>query len=135
MNKELIIRKHRVARLINFLFLLPFVFAYRALIVRFSRADFLWFTAGTLLVLAIIVISNRLPYITISENRLILNLHYYQSAEIHDLSRITLVEVLSVHSCRIHSRDFKPVRLSMTPPDLKKLLNLLSEKEIKIKQV
>ncbi|MDC7240966.1 MAG: hypothetical protein PQJ50_11450 [Spirochaetales bacterium] len=132
MKADLIIRKHRVARLTNFLFLLPFVFAYRALFVRYSPGDFLWFTAGTLLVLAIIIISNRLPYITIRGNKLILNLHYYQSAEIHDLGRITLVEVLSIHSCRIHSRDFKPVRLSMTPPDQKKLLKLFSEKEIKI---
>lgn len=129
------IRKHSLARLINFLFLLPFILAYRALLVRYDFGETLWFTAGTLLILIIIIVSNRLAYITIVDNKMTLNLHYYQSAEVHDLNRITLVEPLGMHSCRIHSRDFKPVRLSMNPYDLKKLLKLFSEKEIKIKKI
>lgn len=135
MSNPLVIRKHSFTRLVNFMFLLPFIFAYRVLLVRFDWRDTLWFTAGTILVLIIIIISNRLPYIKIQENRMTLNLHYYQSAEVHDLRRITLVEPLGNHSCRIHSRDFKPVRLSMNPHDLKKLLKLFSEKEIKIKKI
>lgn len=117
------------------MFLIPFIFAYRILLVRYNLGDTLWFTAGTLLVLCIIIISNRLPYIKIADNKMTLNLHYYQSAEVHDLRRITLVEPLGNHSCRIHSRDFKPVRLNMNPYDLKKLLQLFSEKEIKIKKI
>jgi hypothetical protein len=135
MSKALVIRKHSAARLINYLFLLPFILAYRALLVRYNFGETLWFTAGTLLILIIIIISNRLAYITILDNKMTLNLHYYQSAEVHDLSRITLVEPLGRHSCRIHSKDFKPVRLSMNPYDLKKLLKIFSEKEIKIKKI
>jgi len=134
MSKALVIRKHSAARLFNFLFLLPFILAYRVLLVRYDFGETLLFTAGTFLVLIIIIISNRLAYISVLENKMTLNLHYYQSAEIHDLNRITLVEPLGRHSCRIHSRDFKPVRLSMNPHDLKKLLKLFSEKEIKIKK-
>ncbi|MDC7232328.1 MAG: hypothetical protein PQJ58_03795 [Spirochaetales bacterium] len=135
MSKPLVIRKHSAARLVNFLFLLPFILAYRALMVRYSFSETLWFTAGTILILIIIIISNRLAYVKVDNDKMILNLHYYQSAEVHYLNRITLVEPLNRHSCRIHSRDFKPVRLSMNPHDLKKLLKLLSEKEIKIKKI
>ncbi|QEN07350.1 hypothetical protein EXM22_04855 [Oceanispirochaeta crateris] len=126
-------RKHSAARLVNYLFLIPFILAYRPLLIRYNGADLLWYTIGVSIILIIIYMSNRRPYVILDETRLILNLHYYQNPEVHILERITLIEPIGSHSCRIHSRDFNPVRISLNPKDLKKFMATLSQRNIKIK--
>ena len=120
------------ARFLNFLFLIPFIMGFRPLIIRFSKIDMILYSVGTIMIILLIIISNKLPYVTLEGDRLILNLHYYQKPEVHFLDRITLIEVLSNHSVKIHSRDFKPVRIHMSPADLKKLLKLLDKRNLKI---
>ena len=131
----MVLRKHSFARFLNFLFLLPFVLAYRPLLVRFHRAEIIWFSIGTIIVLTIIIISNRLPYITLKDEKLILNLHYYQNPEIHSIDRITLIEITNNYSCRIHSRDYRPVRIHLNPGDQKKLLKALFERNVNIRSL
>ncbi|MDA3956518.1 hypothetical protein [Oceanispirochaeta sp.] len=135
MNELIVFRKHVVARLINFLFLIPIILAYRPLLVRFNRSELIWYSLGFLLILIIIIMSNRRPYLFLEEKKLTLNLHYYQNPEVHTLERITLIEPLGNHSCRIHSRDFRPVRITLSPLDLKRLFKTLSERNIKIKKI
>ena len=135
MSNTLFFRKHSTARLVNYLFLIPFILAFRPLIVRYSKIDLIWYSIGFLLILIIIFLSNRRHYITLDETKLTLYLHYYQNPEIHSLDRITLIEPLGNHSCRIHSRDFKPVHISLTPRDFKKLISTLSQRNIKIKKI
>lgn len=129
----MVLRKHVLARFFNFLFLLPFILAYRPLLVRYDGGELIWFSIGTLIVLTIVIISNRLPYVTLQDDKLILNLHYYQNPEIHSLDRITLVEVKNAYSCRIHSRDYRPVRINLNPRDQRRLLKALSERNINIR--
>ena len=131
----MVLRKHAFARFINFLFLLPFILAYRPLLVRFDRSSLIWYGLGTVVVITIIIISNHLPYITLKGDKLILNLHYYQNPEIHNLDRITLIEIKNHSSCRIHSRDYRPVRITLNPGDQKKLLKALSERNINIRML
>ncbi len=131
----MVLKKNALARGGNYIFLIPFILAYRPLILRFHPLEFILFSVGTIMVLAIIIISNRRPYIILKEDRLILNLHYYQEPEIHKLQRITLVEMLNSHCCRIHSRDFKPVRLNLPAKGLKKLMKELSSQNIRIKRL
>lgn len=132
MMKKITFRKHMLARALNFLFLLPFIMGFRPLIIRFSKLDLILYLIGTLTIILLIIVSNRLPYVTLEGDRLILNLHYYQEPEVHFMERITLIEILSNHSVKIHSRDFKPVRVHLNPADLKKLLKLLDERNLKI---
>ncbi len=129
----MVLKKHYLARIFNYLFLLPFILAYRPLLVRYDRAELIWFSIGTIIVLCIVIISNRLPYLTLIDDKLILNLHYYQNPEVHSLDRITLVEIKNSYNCRIHSRDYKPVRIHLNPLDQKKLLKELSERNINIR--
>ena len=132
MQKRKVFRKHRLARAFNFLFLIPFVMGLRPLIIRFDQLDFLLYFIGMVIITTLIVISNHLPYVTLEGDRLILNLHYYQKPEVHFLERITSIETLSSHSLKIHSRDFKPVRIHMNPSDVNSLLKLLNERNLKI---
>ncbi|OQY33760.1 MAG: hypothetical protein B6241_06825 [Spirochaetaceae bacterium 4572_59] len=132
MKDKIIFRKHMIARVLNFLFLIPFIMGFRPLIIRYNKLDLMLYVMGTLTIILLIVVSNRLPYITLKGDRLILNLHYYQKPEVHFMDRITLIETLSNHSVKIHSRDFKPVRIHLNPWDLKKLLKLLDERNLKI---
>jgi len=135
MKSPLVFRKHLAAKLFNYLFLIPFILAYRPLLVRFDRSEFIWYTIGAVLIIIIIVISNRRPYLKLDERKLTLYLHYYQTPEIHLIDRITLVEPLGKHSCRVHSRDFKPVRINLNPKNQSLLLKTLSERNIKIQQI
>ena len=127
-----VFRKHIISRALNFLFLLPFIMGFRPLIIRFVPIDFILYSIGTIIIVMLIVISNRQPYITLHGDRLILNLHYYQKPEVHFLERITLIEVLSSHSLKIHSRDFRPVRIHMNPAEIRSLLEILNERNLKI---
>ena len=132
MSERIVFRKHILSRGMNFLFLLPFILGFRPLLIRYNRLDFILYASGTVLLFVLIVISNRTPYVLFIKDRLILHLHYYQKPEIHPVERITLVENITRHSVKIHSMDFKPVRINMNPEDIKKLLKLLEEREIKI---
>ncbi len=132
MQKREVFRKHRLARAFNFLFLIPFVMGLRPLIIRYNQLDFILYFIGLVIIIILIVISNHLPYVTLDGDRLILNLHYYQKPEVHFIERITSVETLSNHSLKIHSRDFKPVRIHMNPEDVNSLLKLLDKRNLKI---
>ncbi len=129
----MVLKKHAAARWGNLIFLVPFILAYRPLIVRFKPFEVFLFTVGTAMILAVLVMGNRQPYVILKGDRLILNLHHYQEPEVHMLGGIRLVEQLSPHSCRIHSRDFQPVRLYLSAGDLKALLSELSDRNIRMK--
>jgi len=135
MRGPLNFRKHTAARLFNYLFLIPFILGYRPLLIRFERSEFIWYTIGTAVIFMIIVFSNSRPYLKMDDRKLTLYLHYYQTPEVHSLDRITLVEPLGKHSCRVHSRDFKPVRINLNPGDMTLLLKTFSERNIKIRQI
>jgi len=134
-DDRIIFKKHNAARVFNFLFLIPFILAYRPLLVYFKLSEFLLYSAGIIVIIVIIIVSNRLPYVTIDGDRLILHLHYYQRPEVHFLEKVTLIEILTSHSLRVHSRDFRPVRLHLNPKDLKKLVNQLNKRNLKIKEL
>ncbi len=126
------IRKHTLTRLLNFLFLIPFVIGFRPLFLRYSRLDLILYALGTVIIMVLIIFSNRSPYIILREDKMILNLHYYQTPEVHQIEKISLVERISGHSIRIHSQDYKPVRLNVNPGDIKKIVKILKEKGIRI---
>ncbi len=132
MEDSLKIKKHLLTRTMNFLFLIPFILGFRPLILRYSRLDMILYSLGTFIITLLIIISNRSPYIVLNDNRIVLNLHYYQKPEIHLIERITLVEKISGHSIRIHSLDYKPVRININPPDVHKILKFFIKKGIKI---
>lgn len=133
-EEKAVFRKHRPGRIVNYLFLLPFVMGFRPLIIRYDPLDLLLYSLGILVILGLILLSNRVPYVTLAGDRLILRLHYYQEPEVHFLDRIILVEPLKKGILKVYSRDYKPVRLHLDPAERARLLILLQERNLKIKE-
>ncbi len=128
------IRSRRSVQLRNYLFLLPFFFAYRPLFLSFDFLEMTLYTLGLVILWFILTLSNQVPQITLTDSVLIVNTHSYRNLEYHPLQDIHLVEPLVKNGdCRVYTRGFKPVHLSLTAGDFTKLRANLEERGVPFK--
>ncbi|MCG8453786.1 MAG: hypothetical protein MI717_11465 [Spirochaetales bacterium] len=126
-------KKPLQTRLGHFLFLLPFLPALRPLLVNFHLFSTLIYGLGMAIILTLIIIANRQPLLVAEERGLRLNLHYRHSAEFHPYDRILSFRRRGKRRIVIESLDHKPVSLTLAKLDTDRLIKILEQKNIHVR--
>lgn len=127
--------KHPVAtQLANYLFLLPFLLGFRALMHNSRQIDLVVYAAGIIIVLILIVYGNRKPLVQIESKQLLLHLSYKHQAERHPFNEISAYKRLSQNRIRIFSEQHQPVNLRLGKKDTIHLIAILKNEGINERQ-
>jgi len=104
---------------------------FRPLLVRFQWSHFIVYSLGFLILLVLIVLSNRIPYIIYDEECLRVLLEYREDREIHRFDEILGYYRKRPHLLLLFSLEHKPLQLKMGRNVVDQLITILEERDIK----
>ncbi|MBN2656618.1 MAG: hypothetical protein JXR86_06130 [Spirochaetales bacterium] len=132
---ERIIKKNFLSRFLAYFLIIPFIPALRPLLNRHSTGELIIFIVGLILIIAMILVSNRRPFLKISDENLFVYLLYKYKPEIHLLSSIKEVRLSSPRKIIIETKGYEPLDIRLRKKDMIKLCTYLEEKGIPINRV
>lgn len=130
MKKEGVLYRGGRSKFLHFLYLLPMLIGYRPLLVRFQWIHFVVYTAGFFMLLALVILSNRVPYILYDEECLRVLLEYREAREVHRFDEILGYYRKKPNLLLLFSLEHKPLRLRMGRQVVNELIETLEDRGI-----
>jgi len=132
---EKIFKKNMIYRISAYILLLPFIPAVRPILNHHETTELVLFISGFLMTIALVIFSNRKPYIKASDENLMIHLMHRHKPEIHKINSIERVTVKSERKVILYSKGFDPLEIRLNKKEILRLLSYFEEKEIPISKV
>lgn len=127
-----VFKKNILSRGASYLLILPFIPAIRSILRENSPVDLVIFSAGLILTLALIIISNNKPYIRVSDGNLFIYLLYKHKPEIHDLHSVEKAGVISRRALSLKTEGFAPLEIRLGKKEMAELIESLKQEGVSI---
>ncbi|MCP4163765.1 MAG: hypothetical protein GY760_27205 [Deltaproteobacteria bacterium] len=129
---EYIFKKNLIYRLSAYLLLIPFLPGIRPILNNYKVIDLAIFVAGFLLMMILIIISNRKPYLTISDNTIRIYLIHSHKPEIHRFDSVKEIVIRNNRKLTLITEGFDPLEIRLNKKELTRLISILESERFDI---